>query len=603
MVTFQDGLGGYAGTLDTYVHEDEPGTTHGTNAKVSADGDDDLGTAETNAQVVTGLIRFNNLFASGGGASRIGGSIPDGATIVSAVLAVRTGTASGDVSASSFDLHRMIATWDESSTWTSLSSGVSYNNTEAATAATASVLSPGANTAGGLVLFDVTSDVQLWSNDNTLSLRGWAVRPRSNSGASPVSGQTDGWWFDSSEASAPANRPQLLVSYVLAPTEVATGGPYTIDEGETLELVGSATGVGTLTYSWDVNGDGVFTDAVGNSAALTWPQLVALGINDGPSTRNLKVRVTDTYGHLVDSATTVLTVNNVAPTSDAGTGYEIAEGLGLSLLGSGSDPAGANDPLTYSWDVNGDLVFGDATGAAASLNWSQLQALGITGVGTFNVRLQVSDGDGGVTTSAPVTLNVVNAAPVASVSGPANGLRGESRSFTVSATDKPEDVTAGFTYTIHWGDGSPNTTISSTLGSTVKHAFSVAGLVTVSVTATDQHGAISSVATTTIQVDAVQLRPNVNNEALWDLVWGGTPGADQVELEQVDPTTIRVRELALNGAPVSNEQDFSGITGRVIALASAGDDVLDARACPVPRLRSMATPAATRCMVVPPAIC
>ena len=182
-----------------------------------------------------------------------------------------------------------------------------------------------------------------------------------------------------------------------------------------------------------------------------------------------------------------------------------------------------------------------------------------------------------MTTSAPVTLNVVNAAPVASVSGPANGLRGESRSFTVSATDKPEDVTAGFTYTIHWGDGSPNTTISSTLGSTVTHAFSVAGLVTVSVTATDQHGAISSVATTTIQVDAVQLRPNADNAALWDLVWGGTTGADQVELEQVDPTTIRVRELPLNGAPVNNVQDFAGITGRVIALASAGDDVLDAR--------------------------
>lgn len=180
IVAFQEGNAGYAGTKDTYLHEDAPTTTQGTNVKVNSDGDDDLSPAETNAQVVTGLIRFDALFDSPSG-SRSGGPIPDGATIISATLAVRTGTGSGDVSAATFNLHRMIATWDESATWNSLTSGISYDGVEASASATAGVVGP--NTAGALVTFDVTSDVQLWSSNNALSLRGWAIKPGSNSGA------------------------------------------------------------------------------------------------------------------------------------------------------------------------------------------------------------------------------------------------------------------------------------------------------------------------------------------------------------------------------------------------------------------------------------
>lgn len=222
VVSFQDGVGGYAGTKDTYVHEDATGTNQGANVKVYSDGDDDLSTAETNAQVVTGLLRFDNMFACAAGPSRCGGPIPDlgpGLTIIlSAVLTVRTGTAAGDISAATrFDLHRMIATWDESSTFTSLTSGVSYNNTEAATTSTAAVLNPGANTAGGLVNFDVTADLQTWADGLSLSTRGWAIKPCSNSGAAPVTGCTDGWLIDSSETATIANRPLLTVTYEVIP--------------------------------------------------------------------------------------------------------------------------------------------------------------------------------------------------------------------------------------------------------------------------------------------------------------------------------------------------------------------------------------------------
>ncbi|MBX9789471.1 MAG: PKD domain-containing protein, partial [Pirellulales bacterium] len=160
---------------------------------------------------------------------------------------------------------------------------------------------------------------------------------------------------------------------------VVTGGPYSVTEGQSLNLnaSGSSDPEGqTLTYAWDLNNDNNFNDATGVSPTLTWAQLAAFGITDGPaSVTNARVRVSDPYGGQTTSTFTVNVVN-APPIANAGGPYTISEGSSLVLSGSGSDPAGVADPLTYSWDVNGDNVFGDATGAAPTLTWAQLVALG-----------------------------------------------------------------------------------------------------------------------------------------------------------------------------------------------------------------------------------
>lgn len=233
VVSFRDGVGGYAGTKDTYVHGNSAGgastrgTNFGTNTKIASDGDDDLtsligGNTQTNAATITGLLRFDNLFACAAGPSRCSGPIPDvgpgNIIILSAILTVRTGTASGDNAASTFDYHRMIATWGESDTFNSLTTtavGVQYDNVEAVSTSTATVTNP--NTTGALVNVDVTTDLQFWADNLGTSLRGWAVKPCSNEGAAPVTGCTDGWYVDSSETATVANRPLLTVTYELVP--------------------------------------------------------------------------------------------------------------------------------------------------------------------------------------------------------------------------------------------------------------------------------------------------------------------------------------------------------------------------------------------------
>ena len=85
---------------------------------------------------------------------------------------------------------------------------------------------------------------------------------------------------------------------------------------------------------------------------------------------------------------------NHEPEADAGGPYTVQSGDSLLLAGSGSDAD--DDTLTYSWDLNDDTVFGDATGATPTLTTAQLQALGITS-GAYTITLKVDDGQGGIT--------------------------------------------------------------------------------------------------------------------------------------------------------------------------------------------------------------
>lgn len=109
------------------------------------------------------------------------------------------------------------------------------------------------------------------------------------------------------------------------------------------------------------------------------------------------------------SAATTLTVTNVAPTiiqfAVPATGVE---GTAISVSGSATDPAGALDPLTYTWTVaagNGQPI---APGNGQNFSFTP------TDDGTYDVTLTVSDGDGG-TFAKTQSVTVANVAPSAPV--------------------------------------------------------------------------------------------------------------------------------------------------------------------------------------------
>ncbi len=396
-------------------------------------------------------------------------------------------------------------------------------------------------------------------------------------------------WSDGGPQSHGIVVPATDQSYVatfelnVAPTDIG------LSPAAVAENLPGGTAVGTLSTT-DANAEDTFTYTLASGTGSTdnglfqiaGGQLLTGAVFDyeTQSSYAVRIRSTDQTGLYFEKAFVIqVTDLNELPTADAGGPYTIFEGGSLVLDGAASsDPD--HDPLSYAWDVNGDGTFGDATGAAPTLSWTQLVALGITnGPATLsNVRVRVDDGRGGVVDSPAVTLTVNNAAPVAGISGPTALLRGELEDYTLTATDpSPADQAVPFTFVIDWGDGSPAQMFPGVSGLVVSHRFNAVGPLTVTFTAVDQNGGASAPATVGVQVAAAELRPNAQNPALVDLVWGGTTGADQVQLSQTGDTTVRVHDTMLNGAAVDMTQDFTGVTGRVRVYGNPGDDVLDAR--------------------------
>ena len=102
--------------------------------------------------------------------------------------------------------------------------------------------------------------------------------------------------------------------------------------------------------------------------------------------------------------------------------------LTVSFDGTGSsDPEGK--PLSYSWDLNGDGTFGDATGSTASYAY--------TTAGVYHPSLRVTD-DQDASDTASVTVTVGNTAPTAVIDSPPSSLTwrvGDTIPFSGHATD------------------------------------------------------------------------------------------------------------------------------------------------------------------------
>jgi len=194
--------------------------------------------------------------------------------------------------------------------------------------------------------------------------------------------------------------------------------------------------------------------------------------------------------------------------ADAGPDQTVGEGTQVTLNGSfvNSDPS---DVPTFLWQVtstNGQLV---ADGNAPAFNFTPNDN------GIYTVSFTVTTGHGVFSDSAIIT--VTNVAPTALVSGPASGTYGQNLTYALSAQDlSSADQLAGFVLVIHWGDGTPDTTIARTAGNatgvSVEHVFASAGQFMVQVTSTDKDGDISDLGTLSVEIGKAHLSVTANNK-------------------------------------------------------------------------------------------
>jgi hypothetical protein len=179
-LVFQDVSGGYAGTVDTYLSENEPTTSHGTLIRVEWDNDDPSGTGRRNIA----LLRFDGMFGAGPG------QIPPGAQITSAALRYVVND-SGD----SGRLHESLVDWDELVTWDTFGGEPGVQTDERSAQVTTL---PGTSGAQNV---NVTESLTRWAADPSTH-HGWVVLPTGSGGVQ----------FRSREYTVnPANRPKLTV--------------------------------------------------------------------------------------------------------------------------------------------------------------------------------------------------------------------------------------------------------------------------------------------------------------------------------------------------------------------------------------------------------
>ena len=210
-----------------------------------------------------------------------------------------------------------------------------------------------------------------------------------------------------------------MTGVTFAAPAVSAGGPYTVDEGGSVALAasGSDAGGGSLTYRWDLDGDGTF------ETAGSTPTFSAASI-DGPATRTVSVQATAPDGATAVASTTVM-IANVAPTATFTAPASVLRTervRAVALRAVGPSAADTAAGFTYAFDC------GAGYGAWSS---SPTAACDTTDVGPLAVRGAIRDKDGGTTEyTATVAVTVTVDSLCATVQGWAKNA-GEANSLCV----------------------------------------------------------------------------------------------------------------------------------------------------------------------------
>ncbi len=269
---------------------------------------------------------------------------------------------------------------------------------------------------------------------------------------------------------------------------VTANPTYTINEGQGITLTLTAmpaTNSTLLGASWDLNGDGVFGDALDTlstpsststtfQATLTWDQLTALGLN-GPTPASgvpIAVRILSNSGTVTVRST--LTINSVKPTvTIINTPLPNAPvGVPYTINFSGSEVRNANYGIT-GWTVK----WGDSLNSSTTLPSDATSAtFTYTSLGTDTIQVIAQDPYFSSTIAA-APVSVVSNTQAVSLGGPYAINAGNNLVLTASTAGAPSAFHWSLNGNPHFTDTPDSTTTSTTNGvTTIQATFSWATL-------------------------------------------------------------------------------------------------------------------------------
>jgi PKD repeat protein len=217
-----------------------------------------------------------------------------------------------------------------------------------------------------------------------------------------------------------------------------------------------------LTYRWGF-GDGTFGNGISASHIYT-----------KAGTYTVTLIVTDNDGAR-DTDTLTVSVNNVAPTANAGPSQSANEDQVVFFAGTVTDTPTDRQTLSYSW------TFGDG-----GIGYGKNPTHSYVNAGTYSVALVVTDNNGATATSS-MQVTISNVVPVLSISGyPATAKRVWAEAlhyqFDASAIDTYSDRNL-LTYDWDLGDGNAASTRNPS------HMYAASGTYVVYLTVLDNEGA------------------------------------------------------------------------------------------------------------------
>ncbi len=224
------------------------------------------------------------------------------------------------------------------------------------------------------------------------------------------------------------------------------------------------------------------------------------------------------------------TAANESPTANANGSYSGTAGILVAFDSTGSaDPDGTIDAFT--WD------FGDGSNSSEA-NPSHAYA----SAGTYTVSLTVTDNQGATgsgSTTASITSQPGNTAPIAVANGPYTGNTGLSVPFSSTGSTDPDGNIVAYAW--DFGDG------SSSSEANPSHTYTAAASYNVTLTVTDNDGAPDS-DTTTADISDLPPAPNTSINSTSEDSVGRNINlvAEQVKTQNTDYNIVAINDLGMH---------------------------------------------------------